>query len=355
MERHGALRTTAVCVVAAAAVQLAPAAEAAEAMKHDANDFPHLWITNGPIRLKLYLPAGEKGYYVGSRFDASGVVGRAEYKGHSFFGPWQRRDPKTHDHIMGTAEEFSMFSPPGFEEVQAGGVFYKIGVGELVRKEAPVKDKKTGKMEPQPYAFHGCHEIARRGEWKVTHGKDWVQFVQDFEGQRGWAWHYTKRVSLVQGLPSFTISRRLENTGTKLIDTTHYCHHFTIIDDEPIGPDYRVHLAFEARAKELKGAGAEVKDRQIVLLRPLGPGQSVWADLTGMRGTALDNAAVIENRKTRARLKITGDRPVVLYRFWATHRAACPEPFVAVKLVPHLAMTWQNTYTFEVGGAAGAK
>jgi hypothetical protein len=333
----------ALCLAALAAGHVCGAAGAA-----DAGDFPHLRIRNDLARLKLYLPAGGKGYYVGSRFDYSGVVARAEHKGHTFFGPWQKRDPKTHDHIMGTAEEFSMFHPPGFDEVQAGGVFYKIGVGELARKETVRKNKQTGKQEPEPYGFQRNHRIARFGTWEVKHGKDWVQFVQEFQGRRDWGWHYTKRVALVKGAAMFTISRRLENTGRKAIDTTHYCHHFTIIDDVPIGPDYRISLPFEARAKELKGTAAEVRDRQIVFTRPLGPGQTVWIDLGGMRGAAFDNACVIENRKTGASLKITGDRPVVMYRFWSAHRAACPEPFVAVKLRPGQSMTWSNTYTLSV-------
>jgi len=342
MERIG--RISGVAVLAAF---LAAAASGEEKMK-PSDDFPQRSLTNGLVKLKLYLPAGEKGYYFGSRFEPSGVVARAEYKGHTFFGPWKQRDPNSQDSIMGTAEEFSMDDPPGFDEVEAGGVFYKIGVGELVRKEKPVKNKQTGKMEPQPYGFWRGHKVARRAPWRQTHGKDWVQFVQEFTGKRGWGWHYTKRVSLAKGAPSFTIFRRLENTGTKAIDTTHYCHNFTLIDNEPIGPNYEVRLPFNARAKQIKGDAAEVRDRQVVFLKPLLRSKSVWIEMEGMMGTALDNAVVIENRKTGASLKITGDRPVVTYRFWAAPLAACPEPFVAVKVAPRATITWSNTYTFHV-------
>ena len=345
-----------IAVLLTAVLACAAAASAgAEGQAVKADDFPQVTIANGMATLTLYLPAGEKGYYVGSRFEPSGVVARAEAKGHTFFGPWQKRDPRSHDHIMGTAEEFSMYDPPGFREVEAGGVFYKIGVGELVKSEKPTRDKETGEVKPAEFGFWRNHEIARRGPWKVTHGKDWAQFVQEFTGQRGWGWRYTKRLSLTKGAASFEISRRLENTGTKAIDTTHYCHHFTIIDDTPVGPDYVIGLPFEAQAKEIKGDAATVAGRQILFQKPLTAGRTVWMELAGLTGTPRDNAVVIENRKTGASLRITGDRPLVMFRFWAAPKAACPEPFVAVTVAPGAAMTWSNTYTFEVGAAPKTK
>lgn len=334
---------------------LAPGAGAAEkaAAKADAAsqpaDYPKMSLSNGVVKLTVHLPDGKNGYYRGSRFDWSGVVGRVEYKGHTFFGPWHsKHDPAGHDAIEGTAEEFSMFKPLGFDEVQAGGVFYKIGIGGLTRTEKLVKDKATGRMVPQEYSFWGRYRIAKLGEWKVTRGETWVQFVQDFTGERDWGWHYTKRISLVAGSPAFTISRRLENTGKKPIDTTHYCHNFTLIDDQPVGPDYSVVLPFNARVEELKGTLAKVEGREIVFLGLLTGGKTVWMELGGLRGTALDNAAAVANRKTGASVTITGDRPLLKYRFWATALAACPEPFVAVKLAPGTSMSWSNTYTFGV-------
>jgi hypothetical protein len=310
--------------------------------------FPHLWLTNGSVRMMLYLPAGQKGYYVGSRFERSGVVARAEVAGHVFFGPWQPRNPKTHDHIMGTAEEFSMDDPPGFDEVRAGGVFYKIGVGALEKVETRRKNKQTGQMEPEPYGFHRGHKIVKLGRWKVTHGRGWVQFVQGFRGERGWAWHYTKRVELAKDAPKFTISRALRNTGTKTLDTTHYCHNFTIIDGQPIGTSYRVRLGFAAKAEELKGTAAAVRNREIVFVKDLAQRETVWMQLAGLTGSPEDQHLTIENTKAKASLEITGDRAPVIVRFWSAHRAACPEPFVAVKVAAGKTMNWKNTYTFHV-------
>jgi len=336
------------CRVALSSALAAGAISSAHAAsKAPRASYPELSLSASGIKLTVYLPDVETGYYRGSRFDWSGVVGRVTYKGHTFFGPWHaRHDPTGQDAIQGTAEEFGMFKPLGFDEVRAGGVFYKIGVGGLVRVEALVKDKKTGKMVEQEYGFWRGHKIAKPGPWEISHGKTWVQFVQDFTGQRGWGWHYTKRISLVKDSAAFVISRRLENTGTKAIDTTHYCHHFTIIDDEPIGPDYRVVLPFGARIEELKGTPVKIEGQEIVFSQALTGDKTVWARLGGLRGSPLDNGAAIGNRKTGASMTITGDREVVRYCFWSTRLATCPEPFVAVKLAGRASMNWSNTYTF---------
>ena len=59
-----------------------------------AADFPQAEISNGQIRVKLYLPDAKNGYYRGTRFDWSGVIASLEYKGHNFYGPWfDRTDP----------------------------------------------------------------------------------------------------------------------------------------------------------------------------------------------------------------------------------------------------------------------
>jgi len=69
-------------------------------------------------------------------------------------------------------------------------------------------------------------------------------FEQDFTGERGWAYRYRKTMRLLPGRAELMIGHRLENSGTKTIDMTHYNHNFTLIDGLPYGPDYRVAFPF---------------------------------------------------------------------------------------------------------------
>ena len=150
-----------------------------------AADPPQAEITNGQIRVKLYLPDVRNGYYRGTRFDWSGVIAGLEYKGHNYYGPWFNRvDSKVHDFsyegaeivaspgsgITGPVEEFQTNrSALGWDEAKAGGTFIKIGVGMLRKDEGSydcfqtVRDRRSGEMERQEACgFHRIHAGACR-------------------------------------------------------------------------------------------------------------------------------------------------------------------------------------------------
>ena len=104
---------------------------------------PSVQISNGAITATVYLPDATAGYYRGTRFDWAGVIGRLEYRGHTFYAPWFTKTDATvrdfvndgvdvtagpHTAVTGPAEEFSVL---GFAEAAPGGAFVKIGVGAL--------------------------------------------------------------------------------------------------------------------------------------------------------------------------------------------------------------------------------
>jgi len=311
---------------------------ASMAFTEEEGGFPMLELANSDLKMALYLPGAEDGYYRGTRFDWSGIISRVEFKGHSFYGPWRfPHDPAGHDFVTGPAEEFGMDNPSGFDEVEAGGSFVKVGVG-LLRKGAE-----------EEYKFHGEYEIIRAGEWEVKHGKDWVEFRQDFVGERGWAYKYKKRIKLAG--PGFSIAHRLENSGEKTIDINHYNHNFTSIDDVPYGPDYSVSFPFTA--KEPKDINAEfpglawVRGNQIVVEQALGD-RSLWVQVHEGAGPLAYNAGMVRNNKTGAAVHFKGDTPIIKYNIWSVKTAACPEPFIDINLASGEEQEWTNYYTLTV-------
>ena len=101
-----------------------------------AADYPSAQISNGQIEMKLYVPAGDRSSYQGTRFDWSGIICSLRYRGHEFTGQWYpKHDPKIHDALTGPVEEFLApgESAHGYSEAQPGGTFVRIGVG-VVRK-----------------------------------------------------------------------------------------------------------------------------------------------------------------------------------------------------------------------------
>jgi hypothetical protein len=310
----------------------AGAAFAGESAKEQPQmEYPQLTIQGDALKLILYLPDVEKGFYRGLRFDWSGLIARAEFGGHTVFGPFrQKHNPLGNDCVVGPAEEFDIDSPQGYAEAKPGGTFLKIGVGLLKRG-----------AEPQ-YRFSGRYEVASLGRWKVTSGPDWVEFTHTLAGGGGWGYVYTKRIGIGPGA-AFTIAHTLRNTGSKAIDTTVYCHNFIVIDGEPVGPNYRITFPFDLVAKEARGK-VEFKGREIVLPEELKA--SVWAALQGGTGKVGDNQVTVENRRTGAGVKAAGDQPTVEWRFYAEKTAACPEPFIRIQAAPGEEKKWRTTYTF---------
>ena len=66
---------------------------------------PEAEISNRALRVRLYLPDAAHGFYQGTRFDWSGVIGGLEYAGHNYYPQWfQRRAPAIRDFIYDGAD-----------------------------------------------------------------------------------------------------------------------------------------------------------------------------------------------------------------------------------------------------------
>ena len=299
-------------------------------------DFPRLQLDNGHLQVSIYLPDAEHGYYRGTRFDWSGIIERVDYQGHRFYAPLHAdHDPLGHDSVGGPAEEFAMFQPMGFAEAAAGESFVKIGVGLLARGDS---DK---------YQFDGDYRLLRAGEWNIEHTTDRVEFSQELVGERGWAYRYRKTIRLLPGEAEFEIAHRLENSGEKTIDINHYNHNFTLIDDLPYGPDYQVEFPFSSAAPMPINEWARLRGNAIEVDRALGDA-SLWLPVFVGEDPGHYNAALVRNMKTGAAVEFSGDAAITRMVFWAVERAACPEPFIQLRLESGQQREWATRYRFTV-------
>jgi hypothetical protein len=309
-----------------------------------AAEFPQAEIANGPMKAKLYLPDPKDGYYLGTRFDWSGVIAGLEYGGHNYFGPWlEKHDPKVHDAIAGPVEEFRTgTSALGYDEAKPGETFVKIGIGALRKGSEP------------RYSFSAPFEIVDTGKWEVRKGSDWIEFVQTLTDKSGYAYIYRKRVSLAKGKPEMSLEHSLRNTGSRVIETSVYDHNFFVLDNLPSGPGFVVEFPFElSGTRDLRGL-AEVRGRQIVYLQELAQGQSVGTDIKGFGATAKDYDIRVENHKAGAGVRITADQPLSSLYFWTARTAVCPEPYINFRIEPGGEATWRINYEFYTLPARGA-
>lgn len=300
-------------------------------------EYPRAELDNGVIRVSIYLPDPVRGYYRGTRFDWSGIIRQVEYQDHRFYAPLHAcHDPVGHDFVSGPAEEFAMFKPMGFEEANEGQSFVKIGVGLLM------------KGEDSGYSFDGSYRLMRAGDWDIAQGNNSVTFIQELRGERGWAYRYSKTIRLLSGRPELAIEHRLENTGEKIIDINNYNHNFTIIDDVPFGPDYRVEFSFTSDEPISINGLAWFRGNAIEAEKPLGE-DSLWVELYDGEGRVDYNQAIVRNLRSGAAVEFRGDAPVTRMVFWAVERAACPEPFIELHLTPGQAREWSSHYRYSVG------
>jgi hypothetical protein len=335
---------------------------------------PAVDIANGVVRARLNLPDVDNGYYRGTRFDWSGSILSLEASGHSYFGQWfPRWDPKVHDSITGPVEDYA---PLNYTEAKPGETFVKIGIGVLKR------------MDEQPYRFSAPYELMDTGKWSVRTGPDFVEYRHELaDPKSGYAYVYTKTVRLPAGKPQMTIGHNLKNTGTKAIETNVYNHGFFMLDSQPTGPDFTITFPFDAKASREMTGLADVKNKQIVYLKELqdttatsgaatggsvtnapagtvipGPAGASGAGRGGRGGGGRQAASSliegfsptdpkdfdirVENHKTGAGVRITGDRPLWRINFWSVRTTVCPEAYVEVKADPGKETSWKLTYDF---------
>jgi hypothetical protein len=299
--------------------------------------YPQTNLISRFINASLYLPDSQKGYYRGTRFDWSGLIGRVESGGHSFFSEFRKEhDPLNHDDICGTADEFGIELAPSYAEAKPGDSFIKIGVGVL------------RKIEDSPYGFWTRYPIITAPPWDIRCVRDKISFRQQVQGPNGWSYDYEKIVALASDAPELTISRELKNTGSQTIDTDQYDHNFSQIDDAPAGTNYTLEFQFPPKF----GQGSKTQDcvalrgRSLIFTRQPAPDQAIWVRLDGFRDKQ-DNQIRIVNHSTGGTMTITTDQPLSKLVFYSSGGVLCPEPFVKISIAPGQTLKWTTTYRFE--------
>jgi CubicO group peptidase (beta-lactamase class C family) len=328
--------------------------EAASAAFAHATRPPQAEIDNGLLKVQFYLPDAQNGFYRGTRFDWSGVIGSLEYKGHRYYGPWfTKTDPTVNDFIYqgadiiagpcsaitGPVEEFSTDDKAlGYEKAKPGGTFIKIGVGVL--RKPP---------EGGRYNRFRLYEIVDPGTWRVQTTGPGVTFTHDVaDPSSGYGYRYEKTIQLVPGRPEMVMDHRLMNTGKRAFASSVYNHNFLVLDGQPSGPDFVLQLPFEIKTRAANNALAAVRDNQIVYRKTLRDKETVFIPMQGFGPTAEDYRFTIENKKTGAGLKITGDRPLSNVVLWSIRSVLSLEPFLTMSIEPGQEFTWKYTYTYYV-------
>jgi hypothetical protein len=302
-------------------------------------EYPSAVLDNGEVRLVVDIPDTENGRYRGIRFDWSGQILSARYRGHEVFGPWKKHpaDAGLFADGAGPSEEFSMYDPLGYAEAAPGETFVKIGVGVLRRRDA------------EDYLFHAPYPVVQLGGWESRRGDLWVESRQRMATEDGWGYDYAKRVELHPHFAVLTITRTLHNTGSRTIDTDHYSHNFFTTGERIPGAEVELQTAFNVPPTTVNDS-VHFDGFRIFFTEPLKTGghYANLVEMTGAEGAlpAGFNFGRWRDKERGIELQFHGSHPVHRYVFYGVYNSLSLEPFVKVVLEPGERMQWCTVYRF---------
>ncbi len=281
-------------------------------------------------RLEIQIQEPGSGYKR-ARFDWSGICqqitlddGRSQ---HTFCSQEATpKDPGTEG--IGLIDEFGIATPIGYDQIEVGEWFPKIGIGFLQKTDAgPYNFMRDYPMQIMPSA------VEQVGDAQIS-------FLQESEIIAGWGWKLRKTFSL-EG-PNLSIEYALENIGQKALTTEQYNHNFLAINQQPIGLDYQLKTSFPLQFDILDG-GIEIIDNMLKLTEI--PPAYIYA--------LQPNCADLENvewslthQPSGHGLRVSERFPLFKLAVWAKSHVISPELFIWIDLQPGETQTWKRIYTF---------
>lgn len=296
--------------------------------------YPSLTLSNDEVEMKVYLPDPENGLYRATRFDWSGVIGSVRYKDHEYFGYWKEtQDPLFHEDLTGPVEGY--IDPGlGYAEAEPGGEFVRIGIGVI---------EKPGEAE---YSFRNSYRLLDPGEWTIDHGSDWISFKQILNSAIGYAYVYQKTITLKND--GFVMEHRLENRGTRVIETDQFNHNFFMIDGEPSGTAFQVRFPYPVSTADDPQGFVELQGNELKFIRNLKKDDAFFILLEGYGGAVSDHRVTVINEKSGAGVTFSVDKPLYRMAFWACKTTLCPENSIWISVKPGDSSTWTSDYTLFV-------
>lgn len=281
-------------------------------------------LSNTGLEVDLCHP-GE--YYLGTRFDRSGIFRRIVKDGYVFADEWfSHEDPFRHDRVCGLSEEFVTVD---LEDVPVGRLFCKPGVGLLRRPDEA------------PYDWFRLYEIAVPGEWEVEASMSSARFTHHLPG----FYRYTKEVKLLDG-SRLDIIHTLNWEAPGPMKGYFYNHNFFTFNDTPVGPSRELHFPFRPTGDwRHPYDNAHFTEDGVAFTGPVQPDDSVYCgNLHNSDGHTPCEFTVREGAHS---VHVTGNRLLDHFVLWSNPRVACLEPYMALNMTHGSISSWTFHYRFD--------
>jgi hypothetical protein len=312
-----------------------------------AQDYPKVELKSPTLKMTIYPPDAEKGFYRGSRFCWGGVMGDMEIHGLKLFHAWKdRHDPRNNDDILGPVLEFGQDMPLGYDDAKPGEHFVKVGVGELV------------KPDEKKYHFATNYKVANPGLWKIKSEGTRFEFRQTLRSKTGYEYHLAMIVHLFDTKESTQLYCKYElvNIGTKAIHTDVYNHNFFNVNKATVGPGYALVFGgeVEASAASQFGEKAVVKRDTLNFPQPLTKGQAYGQLVSSKDKQPIGTEYTMQYAKDQTLVKVCvrdewpGWVKRKKFTVWSIGTCLCPEPFYPVDVEPGESLSWTSIYEIVV-------
>jgi hypothetical protein len=287
---------------------------------------PHI-LKNKHIEIHIDLP--DEGYQL-SRFDWTGKITALKFKNKLVSGV-ERTDVKSNINFgKGFYNEFGIETPVGFDDLEIGGWFHKIGIGLL-------------KKDNETYDFFREYElIPARCEIIKNDISYRISCISKITN--GYGYILDKRVELKDN--GFEIHYKLYNAGTKTINTEEYNHNFLCINKDKIGPNYELNFPFKLDSSSFNEFLNEEK-KLIVHENGISfnhnPEDQFF--ISNLSGSKLINASwELINSEKKISIQEQVDFETDKINLWGWRHVISPEIFFLINLKPNETVSWTRKY-----------
>jgi hypothetical protein len=289
-------------------------------------------LKNKNLEIQIDLPFTNYNF---SRFDWAGKIVSVKYKGISVSGVEKLNDEDDTKSGKGFYNEFGIEAPVGYNEINNGDWFHKIGVGLL---------KKDG----DEYMFNKLYET-KPAVFNVSAKSDRVIIRCKSQKVNGYAYEYTKEIKISES--GFIVNYHLRNTGDKTIITNEYVHNFIAFNNEFISSDYILKFPFKIDTALFD---ATVNSEGKV---EIGPNdftfnatpveQFFFSNLSGNEN--VDAFWELRNTKNKIGISETGSFKTNKVNLWGWKHVVSPELFFNIHVEPGKEIEWSRIYSvFEI-------
>ena len=288
---------------------------------------PHV-LKNKNLEVHVDLPFEN---YDFSRFDWTGKITQVKFQDIELTGI-ERADSDNVNHLgKGLYNEFGIDQGLGFDDVNPGDWFHKIGIGAL-------------KKEGANYMFSDEYQI-EPAEFETSLRPDSISIGCRSALLHGFAYFLKKEIHLSEN--GFSIHYHLKNTGQKSILTNEYVHNFMAIEKRPIGKSYILRFPFQIRPDSFEETvnpeqKATIGDREIQF-NGTPQEQFFFSNLSG--GEQVQAEWELINTESKIGIRETTDFRTDRVNLWGWKHVISPELFYKIDLNPGESVEWERKYS----------